>query len=72
MGEMKEPYVDCVCSRKEAARMLGGCSIRHLRKMEERGELQPIQISPRIIGYRDSALRQFIHDRTKVKRLRKP
>jgi hypothetical protein len=67
MDEMKEPYVDCVRNRKEAARMLGDCSVRHLRKMEDRGELQPIQISPRIIGYRDRALRLFIHDRKMFK-----
>jgi len=48
----------------EAARMLG-CSVETLRRLEASGQLPRIQITPRIVGYRDSVLRRFMHERTK-------
>jgi len=52
-------------TRKEAAAILR-CSITTLKRIERRKELQPIQITPLIIGYRQSDLQRYIYDRTKV------
>ena len=64
MKDDRKEYVDCVHPRREAARILG-CSIETLRRLEAAGELPRVQITTRIVGYRDSVLRRFMHDRTK-------
>jgi len=53
---------DRVWNRKEAAEMLG-ISIASLRKLEKAGQLQPINITARVIGYRDSHIRRFVNER---------
>jgi hypothetical protein len=62
MKDDDKAYVDCVHPRREAARMLG-CSVETLRRLEASGQLPRIQITPRVVGYRDSVL--FMHERTK-------
>lgn len=58
---------DRAVPRKEAAKLLGVC-IRTMRNLELRGELQPIYITTKNIGYRDSALRRFLFERTGARR----
>jgi predicted DNA-binding transcriptional regulator AlpA len=65
MEEKTTAYVDCVRNRREAAKMLG-ISIKTLTRIEHRGELPRVQITDRIVGYRDSALRRFISERERV------
>lgn len=62
---MKEEshQVDYVRTRKEAAKFLG-ISIRTLTRIEARGELRRVQISPRIIGYRNSEIEKFLTAKT--------
>jgi predicted DNA-binding transcriptional regulator AlpA len=55
--------VDYVHTRKETARILG-ISTRTLSRLEARGELPRIQISPRIVGYRSSEIEKFLTART--------
>lgn len=56
--------IDYVRKRKDAAKILG-ISVRTLTRMEARGEAPPrIHISPRVTGYRDSALNEFLKSRT--------
>ncbi|HEY6700560.1 MAG TPA: helix-turn-helix domain-containing protein [Pseudolabrys sp.] len=55
--------VDYVHTRKETARILG-VSVKTLQRMEARGELPRVQISPRIIGYRHSVIEKFLDART--------
>ena len=54
-----------VHTRKEAAKLLG-VTTRTLRNMEARGELQPVYVTSRIVGYCDSALRRYLYERTGV------
>ena len=61
----RQPF-DKVWTRAEAADFLG-CSVKTVIKFERTGLLQPIFISDRIIGYRDSNLRRFVYERTGVK-----
>jgi predicted DNA-binding transcriptional regulator AlpA len=55
--------VDYVHTRKETARILG-VSVKTLTRIEARGELPRVQISPRIIGYRNSEIEKFLTSRT--------
>ena len=59
-----QPF-DPVLTRKEAAKLLG-VTTRTLRNIEARGELQPVYVTSRIVGYRDSALRRYLYERTGV------
>lgn len=62
MDEPKQP-TDFVHKRKDAARILGVC-LKTLERMEKRGEAPPrVRISPRVTGYRDSALTEFLKSR---------
>jgi DNA-binding XRE family transcriptional regulator len=58
-----EKQLDCLYTRKQAAKLLH-VAVRTLTRIEQRGELPRVQISPRVIGYRDSALQQFIAAKT--------
>jgi len=60
---MIEP-IDRVVPRKEAAELLG-VSIKTLQRLEKLKQLQPIYITDRIIGYRESAIRRRIYENTK-------
>ena len=62
---MPEP-IDPVITRKEAAKILG-VSVTTLQRLEKAGELQPIYVTERIIGYRESAIRRRIYENTKNK-----
>jgi predicted DNA-binding transcriptional regulator AlpA len=56
--------IDYVRNRKETAKRIG-ISVRTLQRMESRGEIGPrIQITDRIIGYRDSTIDKFLAART--------
>jgi predicted DNA-binding transcriptional regulator AlpA len=56
--------IDYVRTRRETAKILG-ISVRTLTRLEQRGEAPPrIKISDRIIGYRSSAINQFLNART--------
>ena len=56
--------VDFVRTRQETAKILG-ISVRTLTRLEQRGEAPPrVKISDRIIGYRTSAIDQFLNART--------
>lgn len=68
---MNQPMFDRVWTRKEAAKILG-CSVRTLQTLESKGELQPVYVTPRIVGYRDSHLRRYLHERTGGKANHKP
>ena len=57
-----QPF-DQVRPRKDAATLLG-VTTRTLRNIEARGELQPVYVTSRIVGYRDSALRRYLYERT--------
>jgi DNA-binding transcriptional MerR regulator len=61
----RHPF-DKVWTRTETAEFLG-CSVKTVIKFERTGLLQPIYISDRIIGYRDSNLRRFVFERTGAK-----
>jgi predicted DNA-binding transcriptional regulator AlpA len=58
-----EREVDYVHSRKAAAGILG-VSVKTLTRLEARGELPRVQISPRIVGYRHSEIEKFLTART--------
>jgi predicted DNA-binding transcriptional regulator AlpA len=55
--------IDYVRTRREAARILG-CSVNTIKRIEKRGEIARTQISPRIIGYRQSAIDRYLAERT--------
>jgi predicted DNA-binding transcriptional regulator AlpA len=57
-------FSDRVHTRKRAAEILG-CSVKTLTRIEKTGDLRRVQISPRIVGYRDSALRQYLDQKTR-------
>ena len=62
--ESKIAEIDCVRSRKQTAQILG-VSVRTLSRMEMRGEAPPrIRVTERVIGYRDSAINEFLTSRT--------
>ena len=64
MDDRKADGIDYVRSRQEAAKIMG-VSVRTLKRMELRGEAPPrVKITERIIGYRDSAIDQFLTSRT--------
>jgi len=58
-----EDRIDRVRSRAETAARLN-VSLRTLRRLELRGEIERVQITERIIGYRDSAIERFLEERT--------
>jgi hypothetical protein len=51
-------------TRAEAAELLR-CSIKTLKRIEQLKQLQPVQLTERVIGYRQSDLRRYLHERTK-------
>ena len=56
--------IDYVRSRREAAKIMG-VSVRTLTRMERSGQAPPrIRVSARIVGYRDSAINEFLNART--------
>jgi len=56
--------IDYVRTRQETAKILG-ISVRTLTRMENRGEAPPrVKISDRIVGYRSSAIDEFLNART--------
>jgi predicted DNA-binding transcriptional regulator AlpA len=60
----KTDCIDYVRTRQEAAQILG-VSVRTLRRIELRGEAPPrIRVTERVIGYRDSAINEFLTSRT--------
>jgi predicted DNA-binding transcriptional regulator AlpA len=59
----QEPQFDCVHTRKRTAEILG-VSVKTLTRIEARGELPRVQISPRIIGYRNSEIEKFLTAKT--------
>lgn len=62
--ESKIAEIDCVRSRKQTAAIMG-ISVRTLSRMELRGEGPPrIRVTERVIGYRDSAINEFLTART--------
>jgi predicted DNA-binding transcriptional regulator AlpA len=55
---------DPIRTRSEAAQMMR-ISVRTLKRMEAQGRMPPrINITERIFGYRDSALRAYLDART--------
>jgi predicted DNA-binding transcriptional regulator AlpA len=55
---------DQLRSRSEFARLLG-VSVDTLKAMERRGEAPPrIQVSPKVVAYRDSDIQKFLSART--------
>jgi hypothetical protein len=58
-----EDRIDRVRSRAQTAARLN-VSLRTLRRLELRGEIERVQITERIIGYRDSAIERFLEERT--------
>jgi predicted DNA-binding transcriptional regulator AlpA len=50
---------DCVRRREEVATILG-VSTKTLERLEARGELARVQITNRIVGYRDSEIEKFL------------
>jgi predicted DNA-binding transcriptional regulator AlpA len=50
---------DCVRRREEAASILG-VSAKTIERLEARGELTRVQITNRIVGYRDSEIEKFL------------
>lgn len=59
-----ESEVDRIRSRKQVAEQLG-ISTRTLDRLHERGELPPrVKISDRLVGYRASAIEQYLQSRT--------
>lgn len=59
----KEDSIDFVRSRAEAARILG-ISTRTLARMEANGMAPArVRITDRIVGYRQSAIDQFLAER---------
>ena len=60
---MKDASIDYIRSRKEVAKLLG-VSVRTLARIEARGELPTVRITPRIIGYRASEIEKFLAART--------
>ena len=62
MAETK--YIDFVRSRKECAEILN-MSTRTLARLEKTGNAPArTQLSDRIFGYRDSAIREFLDAKT--------
>ena len=60
----KPDSADYVRSRREAAQILG-VSVRTLRRMELSGKAPPrIQVTDRVVGYRDSEINRFLEART--------
>lgn len=61
---METGTIDYVRPRKETAKILG-VSTRTLRRMEVRGQAPArVKITDKIIGYRDSAINEFLKSRT--------
>jgi predicted DNA-binding transcriptional regulator AlpA len=60
------PEFDPVYTRKQAADLLR-CSVRTLIRIEQDGDLPRVQISPGIVGYRGSAIKRYISDRTTIR-----
>jgi predicted site-specific integrase-resolvase len=58
-----EDRIDRIRGRKETAARLN-ISLRTLRRLELRGEIERVQITERIVGYRDSAIERFLKERT--------
>jgi predicted DNA-binding transcriptional regulator AlpA len=56
-------FVDYVRRRKETAQRLG-VSVRTLDRIPLT-ELPRVQVTDRIVGYRDSAILRYLNDRTK-------
>jgi len=52
-------------TREEASDLLR-CSTKTLKRIEARKELQPVFLTERIVGYRESDLRRYLHERTKA------
>jgi DNA-binding transcriptional MerR regulator len=52
-------------TRKEAAEILR-CSTRTLQRLERAKQLPPVHLTQRIIGYRNSDLLRYLHERTAV------
>jgi len=50
-------------TRVEAAKLLG-VSIKTMKRIEQRKELQPVRITDRVVGYRESDLKRYLHERT--------
>jgi predicted DNA-binding transcriptional regulator AlpA len=62
--KMSNPDFDQLRSRSEFARMLG-VSVDTVKAMEKRGEAPPrIQVSPKIVAYRESDIQEFLNSRT--------
>jgi predicted DNA-binding transcriptional regulator AlpA len=58
------PAIDRVRRRDEAAEILG-ISTRTLMRLEKAGNAPArVQLSERVIGYRDSAIRAFLDSKT--------
>lgn len=49
-------------TRREAAQIMR-VSIRTLKRLEERKELQPVHITSNVIGYRAADLKRYLVDR---------
>jgi hypothetical protein len=62
---MTKTTFDRVITRQQAARLLG-VSVKTLRRIEDRRELQPVRVSDRVWGYRNSALQRYLYDRTRA------
>ena len=61
---MSETYVDFVHRRKATAKILG-ISERTVMRLDAEGRLKRVQITDRIVGYRDSTLRRYLTDNTR-------
>jgi predicted DNA-binding transcriptional regulator AlpA len=60
------PEFDPAFTRKQAAEILG-CSVRTIIRIEQDGDLPRVQISPGIVGYRGSALKRYMAERTVIR-----
>jgi hypothetical protein len=59
-----EDHIDRVRSRAETAARLN-MSTRTLHRLEQRGEIRRVQVTQRIIGFRDSEIERFLDARTR-------
>jgi hypothetical protein len=57
-------YLDKVYTRKQVAELLG-TSVRTVQRLDQRGILRRTQITPKIVGYRDSIVRRFLDEQTR-------
>jgi predicted site-specific integrase-resolvase len=55
-------FIDFVRRPDETAKRLG-VSVRTLRRIEKRGEIEATSITERIKGFRDSAINKFLNSR---------